>query len=111
MNKRVRKDRYLNANEVGELLSMSASAVYAGKCGTERLTRIKKGRKYVRWSRNEVLDLITQQLIEAQAEQAQKPEPTNLTAMTDWMTRKPKPRTLGRDEVKAIFDRHRTKGR
>jgi len=62
-------DKLLTAKQAAELLGLSASAVYQGKCGTAELTRVKLSPKVIRWSRNEVLAFLTRRLELAKAAQ------------------------------------------
>lgn len=70
-------DKLLTAKQAGEILGLSASALYQGKGGTGQLTRLKLSRKVIRWSQNEVLEFIQLRLALARAEQRSEyvPEP------------------------------------
>lgn len=52
-NKKVFEQRYISVSELAARWSVSPSAIYSGKCGTNALTPIRFGRA-VRFLRNEV---------------------------------------------------------
>lgn len=101
------EDQLINAEQVAELLGVSASLVYSGQGITEALTRIKHGRRYLRWSRNEVLSLIEQKIKNAKEEKALRDKPY-VEYIADRMPRKPLTR---REEGKAIIKHYRNRGR
>lgn len=60
-----RNDKLITAGEAGEMLGLDAKTVLAGRGGTKTLTRVKVGKRGVRFSLVEVQDLITRLLNEA----------------------------------------------
>lgn len=66
-------DRLLTAKEVGELLGLTAEAVYQGKGAAAELTPITFSKRCVRWSNNELQAMIRRRL--AEAKQASPAEP------------------------------------
>jgi len=58
--------------EVAEILGCSKKTVYNGRAGTDKLTRIRSGRKYVGFLLSEVLALAEKQ--EKEARQVTPPE-------------------------------------
>ncbi len=97
------QNRLLRVKEVAELLGVSVSTVYAQRAGTERLTRIKTGRRLLRWSEAEVLALIEKQIEEAKVVPVQKSRRQPPVDLEAWRT----PNRLTREEGKAILARYR----
>lgn len=66
---RPKEDKLISAKEVAALTGLSPKTIYAGKCGTEKLVRVRIGRS-VRWSRNSVVEWIEQRIRQANEERA-----------------------------------------
>ncbi|HMV87634.1 MAG TPA: hypothetical protein PLD20_05690 [Blastocatellia bacterium] len=58
-------DKLLTASEAAEMLALDAKTVLAGRSGTERLTRVRIGRRGVRFLKSEVQALIAELVNEA----------------------------------------------
>lgn len=70
----VRIDKLITAREAGEMLGLDGKTVLARKSGTENLTRVRVGKRGVRFSRIEVQDLVTKLLNEARQRQREDEE-------------------------------------
>lgn len=60
-----RIDKLITAKEAGEMLGLDGKTVLAKRSGTEGLTRVRVGKRGVRFSRIEVQDLVAKLLNEA----------------------------------------------
>lgn len=58
----------IKADRVAEILGCSKKTVYNGGAGTDKLTRIRGGRRYVRFLLSEVLALAEKQEKEARGD-------------------------------------------
>jgi len=60
-----RKDKLITAREAGEMLGLDAKTVLARRSGTEGLTRVRVGKRGIRFSLVEVQMLVTSLLNQA----------------------------------------------
>ncbi|HEX9005429.1 MAG TPA: hypothetical protein VGB07_36315 [Blastocatellia bacterium] len=60
-----RNDKLITAREAGEMLGLDGKTVLARRSGTESLTRVRVGKRGVRFSKVEVQDLVTRLLNDA----------------------------------------------
>ena len=93
-------DELLTAEQIGEILKLTPEAVYA-RCGLAKfLHPIKAGRKFTRWSRNELQAVIAEAVRFAQ-EAASLAQQTSV----DPPRREPKARAFSREELAEIKKR------
>lgn len=60
-----RNEKLITAREAGEMLGLDGKTVLARRSGTEGLTRVRVGKRGVRFSKVEVQDLVTRLLNDA----------------------------------------------
>jgi hypothetical protein len=67
-----RTDKLITATEAGEMLGLDGKTVLARRGGTEGLTRVRVGKRGVRFSRLEVHDLVTKLLNQARQQKREE---------------------------------------
>ena len=70
----MKPDRLINAQQAAEITGLDSKTILAGKCGTDVFTRVRIGKREVRFSFNEVQGWVTRLLEQARAENSAKRE-------------------------------------